>query len=104
MMEHNLDFLLDLVAGSGVEIPAELIGAGWLTRWATTYEHAEAAPGSLNREQAIRIAETAAGWSERMIADATSFAKIRDRIGSQPGTLADFEAEYGRVRPPDGEG
>lgn len=29
---------------------------------------------------------------------------IMDRLGHEPATLAEFEAEYGAVRPPDGEG
>lgn len=34
----------------------------------------------------------------------TSFEAIRKRLGTQPGTLSDFEAEHGPVQPPDGEG
>jgi hypothetical protein len=34
----------------------------------------------------------------------TSFAAIRKRLGTEPATLADFEAEFGPVQPPDGEG
>lgn len=34
----------------------------------------------------------------------TSFEAIRKRLGTKPGMLADFEAEYGPVQPPDGEG
>ncbi len=34
----------------------------------------------------------------------TSFDAIRKRLGTEPGTLADFEAEYGAVQPPDDEG
>jgi hypothetical protein len=34
----------------------------------------------------------------------TSFDAIRKHLGHEPGTLADFEAEYGSVQPPDGEG
>ena len=33
----------------------------------------------------------------------TSFEDVRKRLGTEPGTLADFEAEYGPVRPPDGD-
>lgn len=38
------------------------------------------------------------------LAPDTSFEAIRKRLGTEPGTLADFEAEYGPVQPPDGEG
>lgn len=34
----------------------------------------------------------------------TSIAAIRKRHGLEPATLAEFEAEYGPVLPPDGEG
>jgi hypothetical protein len=34
----------------------------------------------------------------------TSFEAIRLRLGTEPATLAEFEAEYGPVHPPDGEG
>ena len=33
----------------------------------------------------------------------TSFEAIRERLDTEPGTLADFEAEYGPIRPPDGD-
>lgn len=33
----------------------------------------------------------------------TSFEAIHKRLGTEPGTLADFEAEYGSVQPPNGE-
>lgn len=35
----------------------------------------------------------------------TSFDAIRKRLGTEPGTLADFEADYrSPVQPPDEEG
>jgi hypothetical protein len=34
----------------------------------------------------------------------TSFEAIRKRLGTEPATLAEFEAEYGPVQPPDDEG
>lgn len=34
----------------------------------------------------------------------TSMAAIRRRHGLTPATLAEFEAEFGPVQPPDGEG
>ena len=34
----------------------------------------------------------------------TSMAAIRRRHDLTPATLAEFEEEYGHVRPPDGEG
>lgn len=34
----------------------------------------------------------------------TSAEAIRRRLGSVPATVGEFEAEYGRVLPPDGDG
>ncbi len=34
----------------------------------------------------------------------TAAEAIRRRLGSAPATVEEFEAEYGRVLPPDGEG
>jgi len=32
----------------------------------------------------------------------SSFEAARERLSTEPGTWADFEAEYGPLRPPDG--
>jgi hypothetical protein len=34
----------------------------------------------------------------------TTAVAIRRRLGSAPATVEEFEADYGRVLPPDGEG
>lgn len=39
-----------------------------------------------------------------VLAPDTSMAAIRRRHGLEPATLAEFEAEYGPVQRPDGEG
>jgi hypothetical protein len=39
-----------------------------------------------------------------ILAPDTSMAAIRRRHGLKPATLAELEAEYGPVQPPDGEG
>jgi len=39
-----------------------------------------------------------------ILAPDTSMVAIRCRHGLEPATLAEFEAEYGPVQPPDGEG
>lgn len=39
-----------------------------------------------------------------VISPDTSARAIMERLGHEPATLAQFEAEYGPVRPPDGEG
>jgi hypothetical protein len=41
---------------------------------------------------------------ELTLAPDTSIEAIRRRHGLTPATLEEFEAEYGPVRPPDGEG
>ncbi len=39
-----------------------------------------------------------------VISPDTSAQAIMERLGHEPATLAEFEAEYGPVQPPDGEG
>jgi hypothetical protein len=39
----------------------------------------------------------------RLVPDTSAEAILR-RLGHAPATLAEFEAEYGPVQPPDGEG
>ncbi len=39
-----------------------------------------------------------------VLAPETSAEAILARLGHEPATLAEFEAEHGPVRPPDGEG
>jgi len=38
-----------------------------------------------------------------VISPDTSAQAIMERLGHEPATLTEFEAEYGAVRPPDGE-
>lgn len=110
MMTHDLDLLLTLASDEGMELPLEIIGTTWLTPWATTYENGEAQPGRLDRRQTIAIGDAAVRWCLAELAsaldnqEASSFDEIRRRLDTEPATLADFEAEYGEVREPDGEG
>jgi hypothetical protein len=39
-----------------------------------------------------------------LVAPDTSGAAIMERLGHEPAALAEFEAAYGAVKPPDGEG
>jgi len=39
-----------------------------------------------------------------LVAPDTSAKAIMDRLGHEPATIDEFEAVYGAVRPPDGEG
>jgi hypothetical protein len=40
----------------------------------------------------------------RSSADDTSAKAILERLGHEPATLAEFEAVYGKVKRPDGDG
>jgi hypothetical protein len=50
-----------------------------------------------------RVTEERPDGSLTLVPD-TSFEAIRKRLGTEPATLAEFEAEFGSVQPPDGEG
>lgn len=66
--------------------PCTLTSNSATTAWASTSSPRSAPDGSLT-----------------LVPD-TSFEAARKRLGTRPGTLADFEAEYGPVNPTDGEG
>lgn len=56
-----------------------------------------------DRDGEYLITEERPDGSLTLVPD-TSFDAIRKRLGTEPGTLAEFEAEYGPVQPSDGEG
>ena len=56
-----------------------------------------------DRDGEYLITEERPDGSLTLVPD-TSFEAIRKRLGTEPGTLAEFEAEHGPVQPPDGEG
>jgi hypothetical protein len=90
---RDVDFLRELVVDTEIKLPDKLMDAGWSTPWGAEFRYEEAPLGALDRDRAVAIAETAV----------TSFEDVRRRLGTEPGTLADFEAEYGSVGSPDGE-
>lgn len=50
------------------------------------------------------VVEEARADGRLLLAPDTSARAIMERLGHKPATLAEFEAEYGPVQPPDGEG
>jgi hypothetical protein len=50
------------------------------------------------------VVEETRGDGRLVISPDTSAKAIMERLGHEPATLAEFEAEYGAVKPPDGEG
>jgi len=56
-----------------------------------------------DRDGEYLITEERPDGSLTLVPD-TSFEAIRKRLGTEPATLAEFEAEHGPVQPPDGEG
>jgi HEPN domain-containing protein len=61
-------------------------------------------PGVEPSDHLMPVPRTRPGYLIVPLVPDTSFEAIRKRFGTKPGTLADFEAEYGPVQPPDGEG
>ena len=50
------------------------------------------------------VVEEARADGRLLVAPDTSAKAIMERLGHEPATLAEFEAAYGAVKPPDGEG
>ena len=73
---HDIDFLLMLVVNSEIELPDELMDAGWLTPWGGEFRYEEAPLGALDRDRAVAIAEAAATWCQDLLAE----------VAPRPGT------------------
>jgi HEPN domain-containing protein len=63
---HDLEFLVRLVRGSGVDIPADLSSPEWLTPWAADFRYGD--PVALDRPAACAAAESAIAWAESRVA------------------------------------
>jgi HEPN domain-containing protein len=64
---HDLEFLVRLVRGSGVDIPADLSSPEWLTPWAADFRYGD--PVALDRPAACTAAESAIAWAESLLAE-----------------------------------
>jgi HEPN domain-containing protein len=64
---HDLEFLVRLVRGSGVDIPAGLSSPEWLTPWAADFRYGD--PVALDRPAACAAAESAIAWAESLLAE-----------------------------------
>lgn len=69
---RDIAFLLTLVVNSEIELPDERMDAGWLTPWGAEFRYEEAPLGTLDRDHAIAVAETAVTWCQDLIARVAS--------------------------------
>jgi HEPN domain-containing protein len=67
---HDLELLVDLVQGSGIELPADLTSPEWLTPWAVDLRYGE--PTALDRAAALAVAESAVSWAAARLAAGAS--------------------------------
>ena len=63
---HDLEALVELVAGVGLAIPDDLEGMDWLTAWGVTMRYEEA-DAPLDREGAVSLAATALRWAQAVV-------------------------------------
>lgn len=68
---RDIALLLTLVVNSEIELPDELMDAGWLTPWGAEFRYEEAPLGTLDRDRAIAIAEAAVTWCQDLITKVT---------------------------------
>jgi HEPN domain-containing protein len=64
---HDLEFLVQLVRESGVDLPTGLSDTEWLTPWAADFRYGD--PTALDRPAARSAAESAVAWAEALLAD-----------------------------------
>jgi HEPN domain-containing protein len=64
---HDLDGLLELCQGNGIEVPEELSDVDHLSPYAVQLRYGAIRPSVLNRDQALRWAASAVGWAGSVI-------------------------------------
>lgn len=64
---HDLDFLAALASKNEIELPIEIADAGWLTPWAAEFRYDDAPLETLDRAQALALAEFAVEWCRERI-------------------------------------
>jgi HEPN domain-containing protein len=83
---HDLELLVDLVKGSGTELPADLTSPEWLTPWAVDLRYGE--PTALDRAAALAVAESAVSWAaSRLAAASPSVPQVDSREEISGGSL-----------------
>jgi HEPN domain-containing protein len=64
---HDIEFLAELASREGIEVPAEVAAAGWLTPWAGEFRYDDSPLHTLDREKAIRVAAAAVEWGDALL-------------------------------------
>lgn len=64
---HDLEFLLEQAAKTGIALPESLDSAGWLTLWAAELRYDEFADEPLDRHRALAVASDAVDLAELRI-------------------------------------
>jgi len=65
---HDLEGLIERCVESGIEVPADLEeDAGLLTPYAVRHRYGGEPPSLVNRDSALRLAESAIAWAEEIL-------------------------------------
>lgn len=65
---HDLRFLFELADANGLDIPADVGDARWLTPWAVEFRYGEPLTDPLDRTSARRTADQVARWADQIVA------------------------------------
>lgn len=60
---HDLKFLLEDASGLGIDVPADVAAARWLTPWAAELRYDDFLDDELDREAAVAGARAAVAWA-----------------------------------------
>lgn len=74
---HDLDFLLNLAAKSGLDVTDELTASRWLSPWAAEFRYDNPPTPSLERDDALSAASTALAWARTILQDTKANATGR---------------------------
>jgi HEPN domain-containing protein len=65
---HDLEYLIVLANKHSIAMEPELESASWLTPWAAEFRYDDAPIETLDRKQAISLANAAVSWCQELIA------------------------------------
>lgn len=69
---HDLEFLLTLAGKHSIALEPDFESASWLTPWAAEFRYDDAPIETLDRKQAVAVAQAAVSWCQELIANLAS--------------------------------
>ncbi len=78
---HDLEFLVGLAGRHAIDVPEDVVAAGWLTPWGTDFRYDDQPLHSLDRKIALELAKGAVDWCEGLL---KTISRLREGHSRRP--------------------